>query len=82
VCDYLRTCEFLALNADPNFFMGKGVLILLYINDMLVVRKHSDFDTAKALIRHKWKCKDLKKAKLFVRFQINRDRKTRSLKIH
>jgi hypothetical protein len=49
---------------------------------MLVVRKRSNVDTAKALIGHKWKCKDLKKAKLFVGFQIDRDRKAKSLKIH
>jgi hypothetical protein len=82
VRDYLRTCGFLALNADPNLFVGKGVLILLYINDMLVIKKRSDVNAAKALIRHKWKYKDLKKAKLFIRFQINRDRKAKSLKIY
>jgi hypothetical protein len=68
VRDYLRTCGFLALNADPNLFVGKGVSILLYVDDMLVVRKRSDVDVAKALIGHKWKCKDLKEAKLFVGF--------------
>jgi hypothetical protein len=49
---------------------------------MLVVGKRSDVDAAKALIRHKWKCKDLKEAKLFVGFQIDRDRKAKSLKIY
>jgi hypothetical protein len=82
VRDYLRTCGFLALNADPNLFVGKGVSILLYVDDMLVVGKRSDVDAAKALIGHKWKCKDLKEAKLFVGFQIDRDRKAKSLKIH
>jgi hypothetical protein len=92
VRDYLRTCGFLASNADPNLFVRRGVSILLYVDDMLVVGKRSDFDAAKALIRHKWKCKalirhkwkckDLKEAKLFVGFQIDRDRKAKSLKIH
>jgi hypothetical protein len=82
VRDYLRTCGFLASNADPNLFVGKGVLILLYVDDMLVVGKRSDVDAAKALIGHKWKCKDLKEAKLFVGFQIDRDRKAKSLKIY
>jgi hypothetical protein len=62
--------------------VGRGVSILLYVDDMLVIRKRSDVDAAKALIRHKWKCKDLKEAKLFVGFQIDRDRKAKSLKIH
>jgi hypothetical protein len=53
VCNYLQTCGFLASNADPNLFVGKGVSILLYINDMLVVGKRSDVDAAKALIKHK-----------------------------
>jgi hypothetical protein len=53
VRDYLRTCGFLASNADPNLFVGKGVLILLYVDDMLVIGKRSDVDTAKALIGHK-----------------------------
>jgi hypothetical protein len=49
---------------------------------MLVVRKHSDVNAAKALIGHKWKCKDLQEAKLFVGFQIDRDYKAKSLKIY
>jgi hypothetical protein len=53
VRNYLRTCGFLASNTDPNLFVGKGVSILLYVNNMLIIRKRNDVDTAKALIRHK-----------------------------
>jgi hypothetical protein len=53
VRDYLRTCGFLALNADLNLFIGKDVSILLYDDNMLVIKKHRDLDTAKVLISQK-----------------------------
>ena len=47
-----------------------------------MIRKRNNVNITKALISQKWKYKDLRKAKLFVGFQIKRDRVAKSLKIY
>jgi len=69
-------------NSDPNLFIRNGVYILLFVDDMLVIGKRSEVDHVKATIKKKWKCKDLGEAKLFIGFQIQRDRTAKSLRIH
>jgi len=49
---------------------------------MLVINKRSEVDHVKATIKKKWKCKDLGEAKLFISFQIQRDRTAKSLRIY
>ncbi|KAI0999467.1 hypothetical protein K3495_g8730 [Podosphaera aphanis] len=66
-------------NSDPNLFIGLGVYMLLFVDDMLIVEKRPNVDKIKASILSNWKGKDLKTAKLFVGFEIDRDRLKRSI---
>lgn len=68
--------------ADPNLFTGRGVYILLFVDDMLIAGKRTQVDLMKAKIMTKWTCKDLGPAELFVGFQISRERSNRTLKLH
>ena len=68
--------------ADPNLFTGHGVFILLFVDDMLIVGKRPQVDAIKAKILKQWKGKDLKAVDTFVGFQIVRNRKERTFKIH
>ena len=49
---------------------------------MLLIRTRARVNAAKKEIMTRWKCKDLGPAKLFVGFQIERNRAAKSLKIH
>ena len=69
-------------DSDPNLFIGRGVYILLFVDDMLVIGKRKQVNEIKAKISKLWKCKDLRAANVFVGFQIERDRPNRSLRIH
>jgi hypothetical protein len=70
-----------ASNCDPNLFTGQGVSILLFVDDMLITGKRAQVDRIKARILKQWKGKDLKAVKVFVGFQVERDRQNRRLKI-
>ncbi|KAI0994521.1 hypothetical protein K3495_g13661 [Podosphaera aphanis] len=70
--------------SDTNLFCQrqKGVYILLFVDDILIIGHKKDFDDIKAKILRRWKCKDLSPATVFVGFQIERVRASRSLFIH
>jgi energy-converting hydrogenase Eha subunit H len=57
-------------NLDLNLFVKNRVYILLFVNNMLIVSKRLEVDHVKVTIKKKWKCKDLREAKLFISFQI------------
>ena len=67
---------------DPNLFIRKGVYILLFVDDMLVIGKRAQVNEIKAKIAKKWKCKDLGLAEIFVGFQIKRDRLNQTIQIY
>ncbi|KAI0991536.1 hypothetical protein K3495_g16651, partial [Podosphaera aphanis] len=70
--------------SDTNLFCQrqKGVYILLFVDDILIIGHKKDVDDIKAKILRRWKCKDLSPATVFVGFQIERVRASRSLFIH
>jgi len=70
-----------ASDADPNLFIGTGVFILLFVDDMLLIGARPELDAIKAKINNLWKCK-VEPATVFVGFQIVRDRSKRTLRIH
>jgi hypothetical protein len=69
-------------NSDLNLFIGEGVSILLFVDDMLIVGARKQVDIIKFKILKQWDGKDLGPAEVFVGFQIERDRANRTLKIH
>ena len=68
--------------ADPNLFIRGDTYILLHVDDMLIVGDLASVIQAKTEVMTKWKCKDLGEAKIFVGFQIIRNRPAKSLQIH
>ena len=69
-------------NSDPNLFISKGVYLLLFVDNMLIIGDCKLVDNIKREINKLQKCKDLKATSTFVRFQIKRDCKNRTLQIH
>ena len=61
-----------ASDADPNLFIGTGVFILLFVDNMLIISTRPELNTIKAKINNLWKCK-VELVTIFVRFQIVRD---------
>ena len=81
VKDFFESLGLKSADSDPNLFVGKGVYILLFVDDMLIVGDKTACSITKAKIMKRWKCKELI-GELFVGFQIDRNRKRRSIKIH
>jgi len=81
---FLKSIGFSASEADPNLYIKQegNTFLLLYVDDMLLIGTRAKVNAMKKLIMAKWKCKDLGPAKLFVGFQIERNRAAKSLKIH
>jgi hypothetical protein len=79
---FLKSIGFKPSKADPNLFIPGDTYILLYVDDMLIVRDLGSVIEAKAEVMAKWKCKDLGEAKIFVGFHIIRNRPAKSLQIH
>ncbi|KAI0992459.1 hypothetical protein K3495_g15726, partial [Podosphaera aphanis] len=69
-------------DSDPNIFTGRGVYLLLFVDDMLIVGNRLSVNNMKQEILKKWKGKDLKETKTFVGFEIERNWKKRTLLIH
>ena len=69
-------------DSDPNLFIGRGVYLLLFVDDMLIIGNRKPVDSIKREINRLWDCTDLKAAKTFVGFQIERNRQNRTLRIH
>ena len=69
-------------NLDPNLFISKGVYLLLFVDDMLIIKDYKLVNDIKREINKLQKCEDLKATSTFVRFQIERDCKNRTLQIH
>ena len=65
-----------------NLFIRLGVSILLFVNNILIISKRQQVDTAKAKILKYKKGKDLKAIDIFVRFQIEHNQKERIIKIY
>lgn len=81
---FLKSIGFTASDADPNLYVRRegNTFLLLYVDDMLLIGTRANVDAAKKQIMSRWKCKDLGPAKMFVGFQIERNRAAKSLKIH
>lgn len=69
-------------DGDPNLFVGQGVNILLFVDDMLITGRRAQVDIIKKKILLRWKGADLKAVKTSVGFQVDRDRQRRTLKLH
>ena len=67
---------------DPNLFISRGVYLLLFVDNMLIIGDYKLVDDIKREINKLQKCEDLKATSTFVGFQIERDRKNCILRIY
>ena len=70
------------LYADSNFFVGKGVYILLFVDNMLVIGFKDPVRFIKKKILDIWKGKDVGEVDIFVGFQVERDRAKRIFRLY
>ena len=82
VCQFFDQLGLYPSKADPNLFLRIGVFLMLFVNDMLIISNRGDVNSTKRSINNKWVCEDLGEAKIFVGFQIERNRAQRTIKIH
>ena len=54
--------------ANPNLFIGNKVYILLFVNNMLIVKKCKYLNIIKTRILKEQKCKDLGSVEVFISF--------------
>ena len=47
---FFDTLGLKGVTADPNLFIGRGVYILLFVDDMLIIGKRADVNRVKAEI--------------------------------
>jgi hypothetical protein len=55
-------------NSDPNLFISRGVYLLLFVDNMLIIGDYKLVDDIKREINKLWKCEDLKATSIFVGF--------------
>jgi len=65
-----------------NLFIKKGIYILLYIDNLLIIENYININIIKKIISNKWKYKDLDKISIFLNIQIKQNRQNQSLKIY
>ena len=53
---------------DPNLFISKGVYLLLFVDNMLIIRDRKPVNDIKREINKLQKCEDLKATSTFVGF--------------
>jgi hypothetical protein len=74
---FLLSLGFKQLSTDPNLYIKDGVLLLLYVDDILIVSTSDDSRLSSAnqvitALKTKYKMSDLGKARYFLRLEINR----------
>jgi hypothetical protein len=72
------------LSADPNLYIKDGVLLLLYIDNILIVNTSDDSPSSSAnqvmmVLKTKYKMSDLGKVRCFLGLEINQDENSISL---
>ena len=55
-------------NTNLNLFIGNKVYILLFINNILIIRKRRHLNIMKIRILREWKYKDLGPIEVFIGF--------------
>ena len=86
VKDEIENLGLTAADTDPNLFIstnnGRRAYVLVFVDDILIIREKSDCEQLKKKLLGKWKGKDLRAVDTFIGLQIERDRKARTLRIH
>src|SRR5882757_6634255 len=65
---FFKSIGLKSAKANPNLFIGNEVYILLFVNNMLIVRKRQHLNITKIRILKKWRYKDLGLIEVFIGF--------------
>ena len=80
--EYLQELGFKPLDADASVFHKKGVIIAIYVNDLLITRKdRKEIDALKKALNHRFKMSDLGLVNFYLGMTVTRDRINRTLRL-
>ena len=67
-------------NGNPSIFVRKGILIGVYVDDLLIAAKTlSEVQAVKDILNRAFKMKDLEEARIIIGIRVIRDRLKRTL---
>jgi hypothetical protein len=79
---YLQELGFKPLDADASVFHKKGVIITIYVDDLLITRKdRKEIDALKKALNHRFKISDLGLVNFYLGITVTRDRINRTLRL-
>jgi Reverse transcriptase (RNA-dependent DNA polymerase) len=79
---YLQELGFKPLDADASVFHKKGVIITIYVDDLLITGKdRKEIDALKKALNHRFKMSDLGLVNFYLGMTITRDRINRTLRL-
>jgi hypothetical protein len=73
--NFLLSIGFVQSNMDPNLYLRKGILLLLYVDDILIAHQGGDASPAnevKSLLMNKYKMSDLGPVRRFLGIEVTR----------
>jgi len=65
---FFKSIGLKSADANPNFFIGNKVYILLFINNILIAGKCRHLNIIKTKILREWRYKDLGPVEVFIGF--------------
>jgi hypothetical protein len=79
---YLQELGFKPLDADASVFYKKGVIIAIYVDDLLITGKdHKEIDALKKALNYRFKISDLGLVNFYLGMTVTRDRINRTLRL-
>jgi hypothetical protein len=80
--EYLQELDFKPLDADASVFHKKGVIIAIYVDDLLITRKdRKEIDALKKALNNRFKMSDLGLVNFYLGMTVTRDRINRTLRL-
>jgi hypothetical protein len=79
---YLQELGFKPLDANASVFHKKGVIITIYVNNLLITGKdHKEIDALKKALNHRFKISDLSLVNFYLGITVTRDQINRTLRL-
>ena len=80
--EYLQELDFKPLDANASVFHKKGVIIAIYVDDLLITRKdRKEIDALKKALNNRFKMSDLGLVNFYLGMTVTRDRINRTLRL-
>ena len=80
--EYLQELDFKPLDANASVFHKKGVIIAIYVDDLLITRKdRKEIDALKKALNNRFKMSDLGLVNFYLGMTVTQDRINRTLRL-